>query len=209
MLRKTASLLVLSAAAISAMGCAPQQWSLASTPSLAAPPHNPQLNDMASLIYLAAQTLAERGESLTKDRPIIVTTIASVDDLNSSSTFGRLASELVANRIEQRGYLVRDVRYMHALELEQKTGEFVLSREATKVSERLNAQAVVAGTYAVGGEKIYLTLRLLSADNGELLSSADAVIPLNENTRPLVDPMMKQLETFDQYEAQTSAANGG
>ena len=153
---------------------------------------------MASLVYLAAQTLGEHAEILDKARPIVITTIASIDDLNKSSTFGRLASELVADRIAQRGYLVRDVRYAGALTLEPKTGELVLSREASKVSACIDAQAVVAGTYAVAGSEIYLNLRLLRADNGELLSSTDAVIPLDDNTRPLVEGKT-EFVPLDQY----------
>ncbi len=141
--------------------------------------------DLSRLIYQAAQTLADRAVYLDKSRPIVVATVVSVDYLNDSSTFGRLASQLVANRIAQRGYLVRDVTYMRGVTL-QPSGELVLTREAAKASAEVKAQAVVAGTYAVGGKEIYLNLRLLNASNGEILSTADAVIPLNDNTIALV-----------------------
>lgn len=229
MLRKISSLLVLGVTALSVASCAvptPEEarqtalepWrtevypsSQASTPSLTSPLLQPHRKDMASLIYLAAQTLSDRAELLDKSRPIIVATVVSVDDFNKSSTFGRLASELVANRIEQRGYLVKDIRYMHAFEFERKTGEFVLSREAAKVSAEFKAQAVVAGTYAVAGKEIYLNLRLLSANGGELLSSADVVIPLDSNTEPLVGDgsIEEQLETFDQFEQRIGRTLGG
>jgi hypothetical protein len=38
----------------------------------------------------------------------------------------------------------------------------------------------------VSGEEICLNIRLLKAKIGEILSSADVVIPLNRNTAPLV-----------------------
>jgi hypothetical protein len=163
-----------------------------------------QHNDLASLVYQAAQTLGERAVYLDKPRPIIAATIVTVDDLEQSSTFGRLVSQLVANRIEQRGYLVRDVTYMRALALKPGTGELVLTREALKTSEQVNAQAVIAGTYAVAGEEIYLNLRLLNAGNGEILASADAVIPLNDNTYPLIarDRGAVRKTTFEQFEAE-------
>lgn len=208
--RNISVLVVLAAVATASCGSLERETqSLATTPGLAAPPGLGEApgtkNDMASLIYLAAQTLGDRAEGLTKGRPIIVSTIVSVDNLNDSSTFGRLTSELVADRIEQRGYLVRDVTYMRALSLAPRTGELVLSREASHVSASIHAQAVVAGTYAVAGKEIYLNLRLLSAENGELLSSADVVIPLDDNTRPLVDASEKAsangLTGLDQFEA--------
>ncbi|MGA9795350.1 MAG: FlgO family outer membrane protein [Rhizomicrobium sp.] len=200
MIRKIASLAVAGIAALSMAGCATgDSYSQASTPSLAAPPrHVSRRDDAASLVYLAAQTLADRAEGLDKTRPIVVATVVSVDDMKSSSTFGRLASEWIANRVEQRGYLVRDVTYTGALTV-NRAGTLVLSRDALALSRQIGAQAVVAGTYAVAGERIYLSLRLLSARSGELISSTDVAIPLDDDTRPLVEatsaPMA--LSTFE------------
>ncbi|HEY2357485.1 MAG TPA: FlgO family outer membrane protein, partial [Phenylobacterium sp.] len=99
--------------------------------------------------------------------------------------------QLVANRLAQRGYQVRDLTYMRALAVVPNTGEIVLSRDASKILAQANAQAVVAGSYAVGGRQIYLSLRLLRADDGQLLSSADVVLPLDHDTEYLVGvPMM-------------------
>lgn len=210
MIRKTTSLLILGATTLIATGCAlpeNEQQSRATTPSLASPAVKP--DDLAGLIYTAAQTLGERAESLAKDRPIVVTTIVSVDDLKHSSTFGRLVSELVSNRLAQRGYLVRDVRYTGALELKPETGEQVLSREASEVSKRVRAQAIVAGTYAVAGRKIYVNLRLIKADNAELLSSVDVVVSLNANTRVLfgTPATSRNFVSFDQFEAKVEDKN--
>jgi hypothetical protein len=119
-------------------------------------------------------------------KPIIVATSVDVDDLTESSTFGRLASQLVASRLSQRGYLVRDVTYTQALTVTPETGEMALSREAAKLARDEDAQAVIAGAYAVGGEKIYLNLRMLAAADGRLMSSVDLVIPVNEDTQRMI-----------------------
>ncbi len=201
MVRRIAVFFATAVLALSTTGCTspgPAGQSLATTPTLARPAG--KTDDMSHLIYVAAQTLGDRAESLAKDKPLIVTTVVSINNLKQSSPFGRLVSELIANRLEQRGYLVRDVRYMGALEIRPETGERVLSREVEKISEKIKAQAVVAGTYAVAGKEIYLDLRVLKADNAELLSSVDVVIPLDENTRGLFDTPNENLMTLDQYE---------
>lgn len=154
------------------------------TPGLSSPVGEER--ELGKLVYLGAQAAAERAGVLTKDRPIVVATMVSIDDFNKSSTFGRLASQLISNRLSQRGYLVKDVTYMRALTLKPGTGELVLSRDAAQVSASVNAQAVVAGTYAVAGREIYLNIRFLKPDDGEILSSADVVIPLDHNTETLV-----------------------
>jgi len=110
----------------------------------------------------------------------------SSDDFSQSSTIGRLASQLISNRLSQRGYLVRDITVMRGLDVESSTGELILSRDASKISTSFNAQAVVAETYAVAGHEVYFNIRLLKPDDGTILSSADVVIPLDRNTDKLV-----------------------
>jgi hypothetical protein len=151
-----------------------------STPGSGAPPTSANNSDqgLGELVYLATQTAAERAGVLAKDRPIIVTTMVSVDDYKQSSTFGRLASQLISNRLSQRGYLVRDITYMHAVEVVPETGELALSRDAARLFASTNAQAVVTGTYAVAGQQVYLAIRFLKPDDGQVLSSADVMIPL-------------------------------
>ncbi len=184
MYRRTAVLLAAAAAIITA-GCSSISANNSIDANKSSETQSVHRSDLAKLVYLAAQTLSDRAELLDRSRPIVVSTIVSVDKLDTSSTFGRLASQLVANRIQQRGFLVRDVTYMRMLEVKEGTGELVLTREASKLSEKIKAQAVVAGTYAVAGEEIYLNLRLLNSESGEIISSADAVIPLDENTGPM------------------------
>jgi hypothetical protein len=140
------------------------------------------------LLYAAADQMVGPSSNATValNRPIVVATSVNVDDLNESSTFGRLASQLVASRLAQLGYQVRDVTYTRVLSVTPETGEMVLSREASKLAAQYDAQAVVAGAYAIGGERIYLNLRLLDANDGRLLSTVDVSVPLNEDTQRMI-----------------------
>lgn len=144
--------------------------------------------DVGDLVYQATQKMAEHlPRYVDRSKPIIVTTMVSVDDLTRSSTFGRLSSQLILNKLSQNGYLVRDVTYMHALDINAATGEMMLTRDAARLSQDMHAQAVVVGTYARGGKQIYLNIRMLDAAGGTVISSADVAIPYDEDTAPLVD----------------------
>lgn len=146
-------------------------------------------NSLDALIYAAADQIVDSPDSnanMALNRPIVVATSVNVDDLSESSTFGRLASQLVASRLAQRGYAVRDVTYTRALTVTPETGEMVLSRETSRIAAEYDAQAVVAGAYAVGGENIYLNLRLLNAADGRVLSTVDVAIPVNEDTQRMI-----------------------
>jgi hypothetical protein len=206
-MRRSIICLVVAAATMVTAGCAAtgrqaeaDSWSTAQ-PTWSTQRPDGQERGLPGLVYLAAQTLGDRAEMLDRTRPIIVSTVISVNNLESSSTFGRLVSQLVANRLHQRGYLVRDMNFMRALVLRPGTGELVLTREAAKIGEAANAQAVVAGTYAIGGQEIYLSLRLIDAVSSTVLSSTDVVIPWNENTSALFaseQPMDKMI-TFERF----------
>jgi TolB-like protein len=144
-------------------------------------------DDLGSLFYIAAEQLAERSNAtLATDRPLLVTTMVSSDDLKQSATFGRLASEMIASRLTQQGFYVRDITYTRAVSFSPETGVLALSREAAQLSASVNAQAIVVGTFAVAGSEIWLNVRLLKADDGKILSSVDVEIPLDTNTRALI-----------------------
>jgi hypothetical protein len=148
--------------------------------------------DFGDLVYRASDRLIQnmrprpgRAGMLSLNDLVIVTTVVSVDDLDQSSTLGRTASQLVLSRLSQLGYQTRDLTYLRALDV-SPAGERVLSRDARRLGESSNASAVVVGTYSVGGQTIWINLRLLSAEDGALLSSADFAVPLDEDTWPLV-----------------------
>jgi len=163
--------------AVAVSGCA-------SAPLTPPPEH---ANGLGSLFYVAAEQLALRSATgIAKDRPVLVATMVSVDDLEKSASFGKLASQMIVSRLVQQGFYVRDITYMRAFSVSPGSGEIVLSRDATQISATLNAQAVIAGTFAVAGSEIWLNVRLLRAEDGAILSSVDVQVPLDYNTRPLL-----------------------
>ncbi len=173
----------------SVAGPIPGQASLPTAPLAGIPVGEER--DFGRLVYRGAELLVQRSYPISKDRPIVVATMVSLDDYRQSSTFGRLASQLIANRLAQNGYLIKDLTYTRGLVMQAGTGALVLSDEARRVAVVANAQAVIVGTYAVGGREIYLNIRLLRADDGAILSSADVVLPLDHNTETMVAELAK------------------
>ena len=108
-------------------------------PPVAHVPPRVSESGLADLVAAASTVLAERAEHavpiVDKSKPIIVATMVSVDDLDRSSTFGRLSSQLILDRLAQRGFKVRDVTYLHALDVNRATGELVLTRDASRISQ--------------------------------------------------------------------------
>ena len=128
-----------------------------------------------------SQQLLDRGE------PILVASLVNVNDLQESSVLGRIVSEQIRSRLTQLGYVTQELRYRGSVLVRAGNGELVLSRDVKNISDVQQAQAVVAGVYAVAENNVYLTLRILRAEDGTVISSADYALPKGEDVTSLLD----------------------
>jgi len=98
-------------------------------------------------------------------RPIIVASLVSIDNIQKSSTFGRMSSEIIASRLSQLGYNVKELKMsQNQIYIKKAEGEFVLSRDIQDIATKHNVQAVVVGTYAVnkvGYRDINICLKII------------------------------------------------
>lgn len=150
-----------------------------------APP--PPRVDLIATSYDAAERLVELSAApISADLPLLVTTVVDNADLGRSAGLGRLVAEQVASRLANLGYTVREVRMAQALMLAEGSGELILSRNAREVGRQAGAQAVVAGTYTVADEAVFVNLKLLRAADGRVLSAVDWTMPKTADVAALV-----------------------
>ena len=76
----------------------------------------------------ADQLLGGSQQPLSKDRPILVASLVSVANLESSSNLGRIVSEQITSRLVQLGYETREMKFRGSFLVRKGGGEFVLSR---------------------------------------------------------------------------------
>ncbi len=134
------------------------------------------------------------GDMLEKNRlyyldrtlPILSTSFVNLDDLKETSTFGRLLGVRVASRFSQHGYRVVELRLSKgSVVIQEKDGEFVLSRETARLEGSHNAQAIILGTYSLGENRIYLSVRLVDIRNNSAISSYDFSMRMDESLKML------------------------
>lgn len=118
-----------------------------------------------------------RHTVLSKGRPILVTSFVELGQLKKTSNLGRLLAEQVASRINQKGYSTVEVKLAQEIFIKEHEGEFVLSRSLTKISRQHAAQAIVVGTYTLLNNHIYVTVKIVHADDGHVYTSHDFAIP--------------------------------
>jgi len=152
---------------------------------------NPLYAEDADLIATSRQAVDHLLETALiaqhlAPRRLIMTTIADIDDLDQSSALGRLIGEQLSVRFVEHGYTVIEPKMRHTVEATPLRGEFVMSRYLRELGRLEDASAAVGGTYAVGEDTVYVTLKLLSFYNGQILASHAYTLPLGANTYALL-----------------------
>ncbi|MEA3640451.1 MAG: FlgO family outer membrane protein [Lamprobacter sp.] len=146
-------------------------------------------NDPASLsaeITAAANRLVSVNPQLQHYTPMIAATFVDINDLRASSTFGRMSSELFASALSQAGIQMREVKMRDSLFVEAKLGELILTREIKRLNEAYSANSILIGTYAVGSNQVYMSVRVVKSADALVLATADFSLPLNNNLRTML-----------------------
>ena len=104
--------------------------------------------------------------------PLGITTFANLDDLYSTSSFGRMVSEQLMSELTMRGFDVVELRHGDALQFVDASGEFALSRDIGSVRHERQLGGVIVGTYVVSPVRVYVNARLINPSTSVVLSAA-------------------------------------
>lgn len=143
--------------------------------------------DLSELVHAAAEQMIASNPELTRYSPMIAATFVSIDNLSQSSTLGRISSEIMASALSRQGMEVREVKMRDSMFIEESVGELILSRQVQRLSAQHNARSILMGTYAQGQDFVYVSARVVRAGDAMVLGSADFRLPLNNNTRSLLE----------------------
>jgi TolB-like protein len=143
--------------------------------------------DLPELAHAAAEQMIASNPELTRYSPMIAATFVSIDNLSQSSTLGRMSSEIMASALARQGMQVREVKMRDSMFIEESVGELILSRQVQRLSAQHNARSILMGTYAQGQDFVYVSARVVRAGDAMVLGTADFRLPLNNNTRSLLE----------------------
>lgn len=128
--------------------------------------------------------LVPRKNGVYTEQPILVASFVNIDNVLQSSTFGRMIAEQIGSRLVQRHYKVVELKMRTgSIFVQEKTGELLLSRQLRQISIQHNAYAVVVGTYGASKEIVYVTAKLVRAEDNVILSSYDYNLPVGPDTK--------------------------
>jgi len=125
-------------------------------------------------------------ESGDLDKGILVCTFVELKKLTRTSSFGRYVAEELMGEMQQRRYPVMEIRKGQAVLIQEKRGEFGLSRNPAEIGQGVAAGAMLTGTYTASRDSIVVNARIIDNRSSRLLSSATAIIPRNHLAEQLL-----------------------
>lgn len=140
-------------------------------------------NSITPIGYSIADNLVNNlSQKINSNDQIIVSSFVNVNNLEQSSTFGRIIAEQVASRLSQNGYKIIELKLrQNSIFIQEGKGEFMLSRNLKDLSRTYNASAIVVGTYGDGYDRIYVTSRIVNPNDNTIIASADGQFPMHPN----------------------------
>lgn len=144
-------------------------------------------NAVAELIkrYPGSNSASATNTSAS-NAPFVVSTLVNIDQLEQSSTLGRLISEQVASRMTQMGFSVLELKIRSGVYMKRNEGELLLTREIKEVASTHNAQAVVVGTYAESATLVHVNLKIVNPATSVILAAYDYALPLDKQIASLI-----------------------
>ncbi|MBU4261560.1 MAG: hypothetical protein KKC76_06715 [Proteobacteria bacterium] len=110
---------------------------------------------------------------------LVVTTFVDINNLYRTSSFGRYVAGQLMNELQRYSYQVIEMRKNLSVVVQEKRGEFGLSRNPEEIPSSHEAGAMLTGTYLVGEREIIVNASIIDNRRGELLSSATVIFPRN------------------------------
>jgi hypothetical protein len=133
--------------------------------------------ELKGLTYRAVDFLLRHH--FTGDRRVdrmLVTTVVDVNNVDATTMLGRQLKEFIHSRATQSSIDVihPTVRDNHLLI--QAAGQFLLSRDVMHLEEDYNAKTALVSTFAVAGDTVHVSMKLVSTVSNSTLAATDFVI---------------------------------
>jgi TolB-like protein len=109
---------------------------------------------------------------------ILITSLANVDRLDTSSRFGRISADEIGSRLSQRGFRVLEARLRDTFVV-SSNGTFMLSDQIKLIGQQQKAASVLVGTYADSGSQALVSIKLIRIADGAIIGSSDYVVPMD------------------------------
>ena len=131
-----------------------------------------EVKTLNGAIKRLADQLQDTADGYYIDRgTITITSFVDANKLEKTNLVGRTISESLFFELFKRGFKVTDFRGKDAISVNSK-GEFYITRDVSRIKPRTPNTFVLAGTYSIVGNNIFISARIMDNKEGRLVSAA-------------------------------------
>ena len=139
--------------------------------------------------YDAVERMQEKiAYKIPKNSLIVVSTLLNVDNMNQTSSFGRIVSDQIASGFNNLGYQVIGMEIPVDLFVMKEGGRFHLPDDVKEMLRHYHASTLVGGVYAPGKHHSYVSLRMVDLISKNIIASTDFPIPMGPDAKMLMKP---------------------
>ncbi len=143
--------------------------------------------DLLKANNLAGDALAQMlDKTCGPGNAILTTSLVDLDNLNSTSSLGRLSGQQIGSRLGQRGFKVLEARMTAELVMNER-GEFMLSRDTAALFSRdPEAHAALVGVYSQGAGRVYMSARVVRLADNAILGAYEYYLPYRDDAHKML-----------------------
>lgn len=133
-------------------------------------------NNLNNTIIDIADQLFHTNYNKKTPLRIILTSFTDLNNLDKTSSFGRLVSESMFNELHIRNFKISDFRGQDAVSVNDE-GEFHITRDVSKLKDSIEStEFILVGTYVkFEHQSLLINARIIDSITGEVVSSARAI----------------------------------
>ncbi|SFV74787.1 Flagellar protein FlgO [hydrothermal vent metagenome] len=125
---------------------------------------------------LANQLTQNKNFANIKYPTIAITSFVSLENFKPTSRLSNILSEGLIHEMQVRGYKIIDFKTMDNIKID-KRGDFLFSRDISKLRKSLNIDYALTGTYIKYRSGTVINARIINLKTHIILSSAQIFIP--------------------------------
>lgn len=135
---------------------------------------------------IADELISQLPPADNQDAPMLCASFVNIDNLERSSTLGRVISEYIASRFVQRGFNVAELKIRDSVYVQKQNGEFLLSRDLKHMTTEYETNSLIVGTYSIGSDTVYLSAKVVSANDSRIIATYDVAVPIDNNVSKML-----------------------
>ncbi|MBT4465307.1 MAG: hypothetical protein HOD03_01335 [Planctomycetes bacterium] len=144
--------------------------------------------ELIEICYNAIDELLDQHPDSDSIDRLLVAAVADVNNVNGNTMFGRVIGEKISARFTQSSIDVIHPTEQDGQMLVESAGQFIRSEDVQNIEKGYNTKTALVSTYAVAGNTVNVSVKLVSTLDNVTLAATDFVIYQSE----LVKDMLAQ-----------------